>query len=430
MAFKENMNKFIIISLLLLLFITSISFGQRVDVQNVTNSFSLKRDGIFYALPKTILVVEIEVKKTVYTPPKGAKKENTLDSAYLKIINGEIFVKDSVIEISNYSISTKSTQDLDQVFLLNPKKKWNKKTNIAFSLSEQGIIQGSEVSIEDKTFDLVTEGLSSIASIASAVLGGAVGAKPISDKRTLENLLDKRANLITSTSYGGDGEAIKFQIKELDKMIESEMAKLIGSKKITTATFRFEIDLDCTERSYELLKVISSGHSLGIHLIPENKNDHILYPQKFIAKKDSGNVLRVEISNSSVSSYGQLIKNLGASNETKRGLAYRIPKNKIIKIVFEKEDKLISSIPIAQCGSIAYLPYKMDKVNIKYYESLGSLKSVSAEAGSINAENFDVLAGTIKSGKDISNGKSELERLNEENQLLEAIKKNKELKNN
>ncbi len=51
--------------------ISALLCAQNLEVQRIESN-KVSKEGIFYALPKTVLTLEVEVKKTQTTAPKNA----------------------------------------------------------------------------------------------------------------------------------------------------------------------------------------------------------------------------------------------------------------------------------------------------------------------------------------------------------------------
>ncbi|PKQ44203.1 DUF4831 family protein [Confluentibacter flavum] len=414
------------------------SYAQSIKIQKVdiAKPEKVTRDGVFYALPKTILIIDVSVTKTMLKAPTSTDKCDAACRRALQDIGFEIYKTDRSYKIADYSITTKAIPDLNEVYLINPRKKWNKNSNMTFSLSEQGLIKGAEVSVENKTINVITSGIKTIGSIAGSIIASRDKLGASSSLIKLIQLIDKREALISSSRYASSLEVIKYQVSELDKLIANELEELIGIKKEETKIFRFLIDPDCptfsppntyTDIEIDLFCVNNIGSDKGIFL--STKSEGVIYPIDFMTTKKEGELVKLSIMEPRTKDYGSLLMKTTESTSDKKGFPYRIPKNKIVSITLAGKPTLISTIPVPQCGVIAYLPYKMDKVNATFYENLGNLQSISTDSKAIfQSSNIESIQGTFSDIKSLIDGKSELDNLNEENALLEAKKKNKELK--
>ncbi len=398
--------------------------AQRIDLAKIGPATKVNASGIVYALPKTNVIVEVEVKKVETKAPAA----NICDAACQRRTGLKPLPNKEIYTIENYTISSVAKVDEDQVYLVNPRNKWNKKKDISFTLSGLGIIQGADVAVEDKTFEIVTTAISSVISVAGIfsanVKAAALPAGTKAADSRLMYLLQRRDLLISSGNYGADLSTLQFQLTELNKLIAAEVQGLQGETIIKTAKLRFEILLDAgalaqlrSDQAVQL-EILKLDENKGVSINPRilAMNEQTLYPKAF-TQATSGKSLKLSIRrkpstlNATVSG---LIKPTG-----KRGLAYRIPEHVLVSLSSENEPKLKSLIPMAQLGKIIYLPYKMDKANVSYYESLGSLKSVTVSSSAVSGASIETGKSILSDAKSLIDGKSTIEKLQKEVDELE-----------
>lgn len=421
------MKKILIATLFLFVGITA--YSQRIDIEQVTGT-NISKQGIFYALPKTVLVIEVEVTKTITTAPDDAKLCDALFGDCQKVLGQKQYPSGLKFEVSNITIASKATPDPEQIYRVDVNKRWNIDKAIGFSLSSEALIQGAEVTTTNKTFEIITTALTTVVDIVTQKRDFVQELMPNTSltpaeekiKKRIETLATKKEDLITAISSTGPLETLKFKVEETDKLLAQELIKILGKKEVIKKVYRFEMYTTPTA-SQELLHVSNKG----VHL--DLTNDHILNPGAFNNTTKEGDALTIKVEDG-VNEFGKLVA-ASATRDPKvsrKGLAYRIPKEAKVTVSLNNEKKAVALLPIAQRGIVAYLPYKIDKANIEYYENLGWLKKVSVEANSISPDKIQKAGETITNAGDKLSGKSELEKLNEENELLEAKKKNKELK--
>jgi hypothetical protein len=420
------MKKILVLMLFLPLGVTT--YAQRIKIEQVKGA-GVSKQGIFYALPKTVLVIEVEVTKTKLTAPDNANLCDALFGDCQKVLGQKPYATGTAFEITNITIGSKATPDAEQIYRVDIRRRWNVDKAIGFSLSSEGLIQGTEVTTTNKTFEIITTALTTIIDVAAqtrllTLLAPDIKAaspEEIKIKKRIDYLIAKKEDLLTAIASTGPLETLKFKVEETDKLLAQELTKILGKKEVAKKVYRFELyNIPTTDT--ELLHLSTTN---GIYL--DLTNDHILNPTEFSNIKKEGTPLIVKVGDG-VSEFGKKITASATVEPGKKGLAYRVPKEAKVTVSFNNKNEAIALVPIAQSGIVAYLPYKIDKANIEYYENLGWLKKVSVETNSISPDNIKKAGEVITNAHEKLSGKTEIEKLKEENELLEAKKKNKELK--
>lgn len=412
---------------LFLLFTSLTSYCQKVSVEHIAPGANPKpvRQGFIYSLPRNLVVVEIGLKKTKSIPGKLFNFCDAYPERCIELGITEIQTKkDSVYEITDYKITTRAVVDTMQIYRVELKKRWNKAFVYNFSISDQGLIQGADVTATDKTFEVITSGLGAAVSILAKVfaLRPTITTVPDSLKRIetkLNDLITSRNSLMKSLDAGA---GVQFQIQEIDKQIDEIKLKIKGTEKTKTTVYRFEIDLNVKPTS-ETIAQFSSKKGIYSTLF----NTYLFYDPDFRNTKAEGKVISVALTK--VPGLGTAVAhNTSPDQSGKKGLAYRIPC--LVSATLKNGEKIVAvqSLSLAQLGSIAHMPYKLTKANIAYYEELGLIKTLNAEAASGLTDNVTTAKDLINSGIDLTKKKDELTKLQEENALLEEKKKNIELK--
>jgi hypothetical protein len=417
------------VTLLIFSFIPAIALAQAAKIEKVESSTD--DSGIFYALPITFITLEVEVKKVVTTPPPNPQLCNQLFGDCKKVFGRKPYENKTSFEVINVKTGTKSYPDKNNIYKVNSIKRWNQDRSLSFSISETGLIQGGETSKVDKTFEIVSTTVGSVidlffrmdAAYDSLVRNRIDVARVSPLKKRIDDLRNAKEQLIISSQGNLSMEAVKFKIDEIDKLIEKEAIELLGSRESETSVFKFEVEADTVKTARNILKISPTG----VFLMSPNDRELNASPFKLSTDPGAGDVLTLTGERDPLS-LGTMITPQPTKNGSK-GLAYRIPGQGIFKIQLGNEVKAISTVSVAQFGSIVYLPYKINKSSIKYYESLGFLKEVSLESTSvISGDNISTAAGLATKYKDSRKDETELEKLESENKLLEAKKKNAELK--
>ena len=430
------------------------AYGQRIEIEKVSSSENVSDIGIFYALPKSILVVDVEITKEVYKAPKDSKLckelfgdcDNFFGGKNLPYKNGEKF------KISDMKVYVESVIDVDHIYKVNARKKWNKDKGLNFTLSENGIIKGATASSEDKSFDIILSSLSAITSIIRSSSPSAMGKEALEDnkldptklklKKRILDLLSKRENLISSPNYATTKETLEFQINELNKIIAKDLGIILGLKSVKKKIFTFEINdfeskINNTIYSDTIFKIVNKSKNSGVNVMKKFEQFNFI-PEEFRSESKTGKIddFIIQIEKSGISLGEKLSTKITTDDNERKGLAYRIPGGINVKIFNgklkepnEKKEIFRGGYLIAQLGSIAYMPYKIDSATLEYYENLGWLKSVNLTSTSISPERINNASSTLKNLRDVINP-TEAEDLAKKIELIKLRNEYRELLNN
>ncbi len=346
------------------------------------------------------------------------------------------YISSTIYELGEVAVSSKAIPDINNIYRVDVKKKWNIDKNLSFSLSEEGLIQGAETSYTNKTFEIITSAIGAVADIAAAVKAFTKNLeeknskdntqllnenKPLVDRITY--LLKRKEELVTNDGGNITLEVLKFKIDEIDKLLAKELVVIMGTKTVESIVYKFEV-----EANAGTTKILKLDKSKGVFI--ELSNPNILNSTDFNITdgSSSGEELTLSVSED-LGSFGSKVKALATIEPEKKGMAYRVPGKGLITVSVGSSKQLVSTVAIAQLGEIVYLPCKIDKASIDYYENLGFIKKISVEAGSIiSSDKIDQVSKQATNTQKLLKGDTDLEKLNKENDLLEAQKKNKELK--
>lgn len=454
-------------SLMTLFFVMTNSYSQIISIEKIKKEETVKSNGIFYALPKTHLGVEVEITRITNKAPEDPTLCSQLFRNCEAVFDRKPYNTEVLFEISRVSTFAKTYPDEKNIFKVDARKKWNQDRTLGLTLSDKGIIQGGQASRTDKTFEIISSVIGTAIEIAllrmnseidtienrrlkyrndiKAIVNKKLGRSPEDErskifldkqitecdkridkigqlKKRLEKYLQAKEELIVSSSAGMTEDAIKYKVSEIQKLIDKELVILLGSQKKETFTYRFEIPID-QMNDKGLLKITTKG----IYLI-DATDITINNTSDFNTTNNGlGKTLKLSIQKDP-KGFSELVGNVESIEKT-NCLAYRLPASGIITLKLEEEIKSISVLPVAQFGSVVHLPVKMNKMNIKFHEEQGSLMELSMESNSIISGDQITKGGElIGKAKKLNDEKTELDKLKEENELLEAKKKNKDLK--
>lgn len=293
-------------SLCLIIYLSTLLSCSSMNVSKINKN--VDSSGLYYALPKTILLIEATVTVATYRIPekyKGIQDVQVKESIKIlymnlsKIVNCDLINVDEnpQFSINDISISTKTVPDIENIYKIELKKLANKNLFTKISLKENGLIQGVEKKEEDKTFSWLTKGLESIASIVGKILKGNVGSDLIELKKTADTttksltddrykevinefyyyydlaqeiigISEARAHLMQYDSINSS-EALKIQLDELNKKEKNLLSTMTKEKK-SSVKYYYEIDLgnNGSELVARMPNEVKESH--GVNIIGSN----------------------------------------------------------------------------------------------------------------------------------------------------------------
>ncbi len=428
--------------LLLFFFVFGITNAQRIIVEKPKDS--TKSIGLFYSLPRTVLDIEFEVIKTTTEKPEDPNMCNKVMGNCKDELGQKPFSDGVSFKIKNVSFTSRAIPDAKEIYKVNPKSKWNKKKTISFTLSQSGTVKGSNVAVEDTTLDLILSVVSTAASFMKTSDFGKTGdfkgldaitKKRYQDKRDrIKQLITSKEKLITSTNINGDKAILEFKLAQVDKLIASELKELIGSKKTEIFPLKFSIDLKKSDHqeNVDLLKFYEQTEEGSGVEINKNALENFVLPYKLTRKNvlagGKTKFLKMKIKELPSLSNSILLKKVGQGDE--KGLPYRIPARVSLGLTFgqfnEPDPIFYGEFEIAQLGSVAYLPYKMDSAELSFYEESGGLQSLKVTSNPVyspeDITNIDSVRQSLK-------GKTEIEKLQQKVDELTLRKQLEDLLN-
>jgi hypothetical protein len=149
-------------------------------------------NGIYYALPLTVLTVEVPVTKLTLVPGRCLCQDKELmrskGELILKVMDlktkkhpGIAPCKDLSFNDSSYvyyklgdiSISSYVAPDSTKLYYVQTRKNVFRKNTVSFVLNELGVLNSAEVKVEDRTLDVVTQLVGSVAEVAGKFMKAA-----------------------------------------------------------------------------------------------------------------------------------------------------------------------------------------------------------------------------------------------------------------
>lgn len=370
------------------------------SVVNIKSDTSFSQNALIYALPRTVIKVNVEISKiTSYRGPycQYAKK-------YLGIDDGVIFSDNESYDISNIDIGSYSEPDTNCFFMV---KSQNNDVANFLNLSQNGLILSINKDIDVKSekqntnfYDYnddndfffinqsVKKNLKEINQKAyKTIKKDSSSIKiPFTKKhivvKSTELKAEEAANFIIkirkrkfklmSGMYEKfpDGKAVSLMIKQMDKLEKDYLSLFIGKTIETKEEYTFNyIPDESLTTNQNILFYFSSGNGVLI-----NKN---LINRSIVNKQISGYPIIIDVKNLNITNK---LKDKSYEMEfPKNSFFYRIPDYATVRII--NGNKVIASkkMLIAQFGKLGSLPSDLikNKYHIEFYKDYGSIKSVS-----------------------------------------------------
>lgn len=364
------------------------------NVLHVTNEASSKEQGIYYYLPRTTLVIDVEITKTNFIPgPYAAFAEQYLGYTGIQ-------QKSSLYEIKNIIITDVAEPDPEQLYYIETENKFSslfeleengllRNVNIATSkeekleLKQEKDSQKSEGVEKQKLLNLINirEKLDTV--YQRQILEDSV----VVEKRSINRILVKnsleqsareaatRISEIRSHKYAliTFNEDIAFEtgtlntmLKELDQM-ENEYFKLfLGYSETEKINQRFYYRPDINNVGYQPLFRFSPtvGVNDSLKLMMET-----VYILQTVDKTTQG-INSFNINNQKL--YKKKNENLDEG-----GLSYRIPETSTFKIIWNNKTLASANVKVAQFGTVLRLPrYNLRQLRLNYDVPSGFIKSI------------------------------------------------------
>lgn len=456
-----------------------------LDIVHVTNPSAGTENGVYYALPMTIVTVEVPVTKITRKPgrclcedeemmrlkgeiidivikakkePEKAKKEPELKDKAWNACEELMFDATSSerYKLGDLIISSYPVPDSSKIFFVTNKKNVFKKNNLSFVLNELAVLHSAEIKAEDRTLDVITQVVGSVASVAGKFLKGTEndssklkGIKKSAEltpnkifcnslRVEFDKLVSAKSKLIQNENSQTETGTFSRQLEEIDKAQQAIIAQFTYVEERETNT----IKIDRLVRPAQLatwIDLFTFNDVDGIAALPIPKDSYTnLYTnsgsKSFATSEKDMYALRIETYTNQISNYAGTV--LSSSTSTSRaGLAYNIPRKAAVavaKIKTETKDgksivtpKIIAStnVIMPQFGTVAFLEKNQSLANIELDPLSGALRKVILENNAITTDQIKNI-GTAAEGiaglkkDELSDLQSEASRLEQKEKIL------------
>jgi hypothetical protein len=361
--------------LIIMMFGNSVTFGQYIVKKVSGNTTNTSLDGFYYALPQTVLKVDLVIEKIKKIPgPLAAYAEDYLG------VTDYITTNSQIAKLINASVTPLFTPDPEQYYYVQfPTDRSKDEKAHSFQLSDKGTLLGfgmdgtikeSALSPEiDQTFIMLegNEDFSYYADYNRKKKIDTVIRKISIDTVTINRFLFKtswvdksdkekaneaaqqileireaRFHLISGYQEVNYGESIKYMDKKL-KELENNYLELFIGKEVKTTDIQTVYYIPKRDKTRDIVYNSPDGNHMEIQLEMNNTNPQL--PEKPLEKIDN--------------------------------IYYRIPQSTNIKISQNNNIFFNSLLPIGQFGVIATAP--LNRTKLLFDEQTGSLKNIVRE---------------------------------------------------
>jgi len=365
---------------ILILMIFSLTACNSLKVVPVHSDTKLKKDGLFYYLPKTQIIVDVTVRETRYMKGPFAQY-----SAKFTGISNVITENKTEYAVQNIEMSSNAVPDTSRLFYLYTKGIKNKEAFL-LRLDESGCIAGlntDELQSEKiksglnetpastsgqqsesegfgqfatsntqiKTDTIIEKIILDTVTIEKQILQHRIIEKSIEDKAKdaadyISLISENKMNLIAGyQEVDYDLDTYNNMLGELNKMLQDYLNLFTGKSVEYTYHYRFIIEPNEINKQSFLFNFTNTE---GISEYPDSLPAENIYYYR-IFSEDRTQKIETALSNSR--------KNIN------KGLAYNIPEE--CSLVIEKgngEVVFIENLGVCQLGITGYLPDKMKHI--------------------------------------------------------------------
>ena len=399
-------NTKVIFLTIILFIITSCSSKKNiVNVKNINNVKKYTENSLIYALPRTVIVVDIEVSKITkrkgpfssYTEEfLGSIKNIVKTNSTEWVISSINFRTYPIVDTNNiYVISSKQSSIIDLINLtpegLLQSINSNKNQEVDLKRKEENTIiindnkyklSYGELSLEN-TYKEVYDTIYRIEKTDTAEIKIPVVKKNLVRKSIKEQAKDlaeeifilrddKNALLVGEgdSEYLPEGDALEIMISGIEKIEKEYLSMFIG--KTYKENFHYKFEFTPGESNIQKQTILFRFSSqLGILSTDDIRGTPVIL--QLDSKQSTLNIKKF-------SEQQYLFKRIEKKKNRNTGIYYRMPEQSTAKLLLEKKILAQKDILLAQYGTILSLPAKLfleNNYEIEFYPNYGSLKKIS-----------------------------------------------------
>ena len=370
--------------------IVTTSVGQVVHVNGNNNSAS---DGFFYTLPKTIVIADVIVRKTTYSPgPLFEYAESYL--GYKGIDQYQ-----TKFNISDIKLSTQTEADPQHIYYVET----NEKQKLYAEMDELGIlkrfnypsteeenkdykvekeIKNQELTSKGKNLTLISLKEKSDTIFKRQILEDSVvvesrqiervlikSSKEESAKEAAKMINDIRQQKYKLISYSDeityDAKTIEIMLRELNQLEEAYFQLFLGSTQTEMLHYQFRYTPSLDLQGYQPIFKFNQNTGINDSLKLMMETAYIVFEQS----PDRGSEL--------IKKFNKDSESLKKNKSNKYGVVYRIPETVVIKIKMNNQILSQSNLSINQLGTIQHIGInQLDKTKLIIDTNTGNIRAI------------------------------------------------------
>ena len=413
-----------------------------------------KQSCIPFVLPKSLLKFQVTQQKIAITPGPffdRRKIKSLIEEGRLSIpFEDKLTELEAIYRIKRDSslvlyklkeagISQSAIPDESKSFWIEVGKKWNKERSINVEYGEGQVVKSFVGENADKTVSIVLAGLKSVGSIVGAVLG--FGFKDLSKGNKFVEMIDQYPSAFDSVWAAANLIELKINTDFVDRnsninpeVFKEQLRILEAKRNSLLALITFTVEKEDQSAMFNWEPANAPGTPVNLFYYSEKEGvrlDSTIIANSYNSFVNKGFKIinpTAEMTKEAVALHVRPRGKAGASSDPgeQDGYAYNVP----LFAVFDMKQgsKLLGSATFAipQYGHVRYLPKKTNSMDVKLDPVTGALLSIKSKNNSIDPGTIEKV-GSLSESLDKFKGKSELELLTEQRQILEEKKKIQDL---
>lgn len=432
-------------------------------IKSIQTQYGDSEGGLYYALPMTVISVEIPVTRIVRDKGDncweealkerlGSQGAEDIEKKWADNKGSYTFYK---VKDEEIKITTRPVPDPNKVFYIELKNKWNKNRELTATLNELGQMTQSDMVNQDQTFDLIVQGVQSAAGIISTViLPKDASQSPdanLADTddltstqkriRDLKAVRAARTALIQQDDNAGSEGIFKRKLEELDKLEEALLSHLTFDETKTQLILRMDILLNkpaANTNPTEIVDLFSLAKdgTPALHFSPDSGTYQNEYLRDFVTlvaapDAEAQKVYKLVVSHTFTKQMADYITESDSPSLTDRGLSYNVPIWARAKVTLDgqKEGKAtpqktvaVTTIAMPQWGRVAFLPEKTSSTGVEYDLNTGGIRKLTIKQSGVSAAQVASAGTALNSAATLIQPESltaPLGRATRDNDLLE-----------
>jgi hypothetical protein len=419
--------------------------------------------GVFYALPRTVILVDLPVTRVDKTPSlmmKEAKGNQTDLDVLKKDATSHLGLSESDLTIDaktffrtgDATIGVRSEADPAAIYYVELSGGFFKNRNFSLQVSEGGLISGADSSVEDRTIQFVVKTLEVTAAVAGKALVGALGTSPTAKTphgkviEQVKEIRKRRFDLISGTrtpSGGISAETLGRMLKELDEAEAALLRNFTGHVETKTIQLQFEVRPTAGQLG-QPIRLGDFSRNAGLAYAPGPGVVSSTVPANFTLPGDR-KPIELELKLSPVKEE-QMFSHVKTPSEGRRSYYYRVPASALVRLLAhdaevrgESPEVARKHVAISQFGTIVSLPRGISSASSRYkptyYVESGAIKELSVQGqaldpgsvASVGTAATTVLGAVAERERIQLTERDELYQLKRQADLLEQRKRIREL---